>query len=77
MIFWKRKAGDRMNYPRRGSAGFGLIGIMIVLVIAVLALYYIRDAHLKKQGAAAPSYDKAYDDAGKQIEKIKALRSGQ
>jgi prepilin-type N-terminal cleavage/methylation domain-containing protein len=54
------------------SRGFGLIEILIVLVIGVFIFLFLGGYFKKQQGAATPSYDKVYNDAKKQLEKVKA-----
>lgn len=57
---------------RRLARGFGLIEILVVLVISVFIFLFLNGYFKKQQGAVSPSYDKVYDDAKKQLEKVKA-----
>ena len=59
---------------RRRSRGFGLIEILIVLVIGVFIFLFLNGYFKKQEGAASPSYNKVYDDAKKQLEKVKVQR---
>jgi prepilin-type N-terminal cleavage/methylation domain-containing protein len=59
---------------RRRSRGFGLIEILIVLVIGALIFLFLNGYFKKQQGTVSPSYDKVYNDAKKQLEKVNAQR---
>ena len=55
------------------ARGSGLIELLIVLVLVVLGFFFLKGVYGKKgPGFEVPRYDKIYNDAKQQIEKIKA-----
>jgi competence protein ComGC len=56
---------------RRKKTGFGLIEILVVLVLVVMVFFLIRGVYGKKGiGVEGSRYDKIFNDAKQQIEKI-------
>ena len=61
---------------RRRAGGFGLIELLIVLVLGVFIFFFLQKGYFRKERGMGPMrYDKVYNDAKKQLEKVSANRS--